>query len=202
MKKVLAILLALAMSASATMMAFAEDYDEDDAVVGTDTTVIEEAGTADTSVDILVNSTNINVTVPLKYAIVADVAGGSCITPEDDTYYIQNNSAIAVEVTEAKIEDKNVQAWLLVENPITNPTYPTTSENELYMSLTPSTGAVWNLYNTYAADVTATANWTIGAATTADGTKLTFDITASSSMLNTTEDAPAQYVITYTFAAA
>ena len=190
MKKVLAILLALAMSASATMIAFAEDYDQDDAVVDTDTTVIEEAGTADTNVDILVNSTNISVTVPVKYAVVADVKGGECLEPTN--YYIQNNSAIAVDIVNAVVTDKNAN-WKLVE--ATTATVPA-GENELDMTLTADSKA-WNLYNTYTEKY-----WQIDPATTTGGTKLEIAIEANSSMLNTTANAEAAFTITYTFAAA
>ena len=196
MKKAIALVMALVMCLSVGMMAFAEaeSYDQDDAVVASGTTVLDTAGSADTKVDILVNSTNISVTVPLRYAVVADVKGGACLVPEDGTYYIQNNSAIAVDVTAADVvSGATNDKWDLVETAVSG--IPD-GNNQIDMTLSPAAGTEWNLAKDYPAD------WSLEAATSAGVSKLLIDIDANSSMLNTTGDQVDAYVITYTFAAA
>lgn len=194
MKKAFALVLALVMCLSLGMMAFAVEYTEDDAVVGDDTTELTTAGSADTNVDILVNSTNISVTVPLRYAVVADVAGGACMVPADGTYYIQNNSAIAVDVTAAVVANGAAnEKWELVAAAIAG---VPSGKNQIDMTLTPAAGTAWNLAESYAGD------WTVDAATASAEGVLDISIEANSSMLNTTDDQIDAFVITYTFAAA
>lgn len=189
MKKALALVMALVMCLSLGMMAFAEDYDQDDAVVTGEKT-ITSAGDADTQVDILVNSTNISVTVPLKYAVVADVKGGACLVPDD--YAILNNSAIGVKVTGASVAaTASNDKWELVAAAISG---VPSGKNQIDMTLT-ADGAAWNLANTYA------AGWTINAATSSAAGELPITIAANSSMLNTTDNQINAFVITYTFEA-
>ena len=193
MKKAFALILALIMCLSVGMMAFAE-YTADDAVVDSEVTELETAGDASTNVDILVNSTNISVTVPLRYAVVADVKGGECLVPTDGTYYIQNNSAIDVDVTAAVVENgENNSEWELVSTVAAG---VPAGKNQIAMTLTPDAGTVWDLSGDY------TADWTVDAATTEGEGVLDIAIDATSSMLNTTEDEIDAFIITYTFAAA
>jgi len=191
MKKALALVLALVMCLSLGMMAFAEDHDQDDAVVTGETT-ITSAGDANTQVDILVNSTNISVTVPLKYAVVADIKGGDCLEPTD--YAILNNSAIDVKVANASAAPTaDNDSWELVAAADT--TGIPDGKNQIDMTLT-ADSAAWNLAETY------NAGWIIDAATSAAEGELAIAIEAHSSMLNTTDDQINAFVITYTFEAA
>lgn len=203
MKKVLAIILALVMCASVGMVAFAgaypgsaADYVADDAVGDEDDATLNTADNtygANTEVDILVDSTNISVTVPLKYAIVAKVEGGECTVPTSGKYYIQNNSALEVHVVKAEITPNNSN-WTLVD---TAPAAGTISNaaNQLYMTLDDGT-TTWNLANG-----TQTNLWTVEAATSTEEGVLPINITASSSMLNSKDNALSAFIITYTFSA-
>ncbi len=196
MKKAFALVLALVMCLSVGMMAFAE-YTEDNAVVVSSTT-ITSAGDADTNVDILVNSTNISVTVPLRFAVVADVAGGACMVPKNGTYYIQNNSAIDVDITGADVINgsNNRGEWVLVEAADTD-AIPASGKNEMDMTLTPAEGTAWNLALGY-----TTPDWTVEAATASKLGVLDISISANASMLSDTDDMENAFLITYTFAAA
>lgn len=189
MKKVLAILLALAMSASATMMAFAEVQDTDVAV-GTDTEFGDDYA-ANTDVNILVKTSNISVTVPLEVTIVADVMGGPCATP--DNYKIINNSIIPVSVSNMKITSVDAD-WQLVENAVAAKTaQSTTGLNDLYMTV-----ADQNLYTVNAAGATGVnPGWQLAAEGEKDLT-----LVASSSMLDFTTKTDDAVVIVYTIEAA
>jgi len=202
MKKALALVLALVMCMSVGMMAFAaatDDangdgyYDQDDAAVSVTATDLDEAGTADTNVDILVNTKNISCTVPLDVTIVALVGGGNCYVPSD--YKIENTCLIDIEVVSATVSDK-ADDWNLIETKHTASGVDSTAagKNEVYMDITNGTTPL-NLFlgTQNAVDL----GWTVPASS-----PLALTINATSSILNTTQAVDDAFTVTYTIAAA
>lgn len=181
MKKLTALILSLVLALSFSMTAFAV------AEVGAD----GAAGNGGaTEVTVEIDSSNISVTVPLSFTIVAKVDGGDATVPSN--YKIKNSSLIPVKVDTIAVVNNNPTDWALKGTAIAANAAPTgTGVNDLFLSINGQVMAVQT-----ATAPTTPASWDIAAAG-----ELNLAILASTSRLDQTTAATNLITITYVISA-
>lgn len=185
MKKLTALILVLMLALSFSTTAFAA------AGVGAD------GSTGATEVTVEIDSSNISVTVPLSFTIVAKVDGGDATSPGTDAYQIKNNSTIPVRVEKIAIALNDATNWAFKDTAITAGAAPTTAGvNDIYMTVNGQVLAVQG-----ATTPGTAASWNIPAHDGTDPGTLSLPIVASTSKLDQTTTATNLITITYTISA-
>ena len=144
---------------------------------------------------VVIDSSNISVSVPLSFSITAKVDGGDATVPNN--YKITNNSSIPVKVDTIAVVNNNTTDWALSAEAITaNTDQAIAGLNDLYLSINGQVMAVQ-----VATIPTTAASWNIAAGSTATGTDLALTVVASTSQLDQTTTATNLITITYVISA-
>lgn len=198
MKKLMALALTLAMVAAMGSTMFAAPTPSVDST----TNPFDTSNQASTDVDVLVDTSNISATVPIKLSIAAMPAGGDCLNPTDGAYKIINNCGFALKVTSITATNGS-QTVKLTDTP-----YIQTSANSSGTAL-PAAGIDDNKVAMYLNNdqikttaITPTpASFSIPAKTSASEAALAMNVRASNTVLTVSTTQSAAFTMQFTISA-